>query len=672
MTSTSIEKNHHSSPADSFEEFFHSGFDETTSPFITPRSRQWGQSLTLKASFTAGFLLLLSFILSNSPSTVPLSHALLVQVYFLTGIPSLITAIKNILKIKINIEVLMTLAAFLSVFIGSGIEGGLLLVLFSLSGAIESHVSSRAKSSLNTLRELSPSKATVISGKGKLLERSVKDITVGTKILIKSDEVVALDGEVLTGASSVSLVHLTGENLPIAKGPGDEVPAGSRNLEGTLTLKVTRTSHHSTLANIIRLITQAQEARPKLQRWLDKIGSFYSSTIIFLTSLLAISLPTLLNIGYLGPEGSIYRSIAFLITASPCALIIAVPMAYLSTISACARQGILLKGGFILDALASCSSIAFDKTGTLTTGMLKLIQIERLSGKASKQETDEALAVALSLERSTIHPIARSITTFVEEKGISPANIKNFKAIPGYGLEGTAILDRGEVEVKIGHPVFISSKVEKSISSALMDKADEIHRNGDGLAVLLVGDEIFLIHLSDTLRANTKDLIYKLQIEDNLDVLMLSGDHPGSVKKIAQETGINKYHADLRPDDKLEYVSKLSQKSGLIMVGDGMNDAPALARSTVGVSMGQVGNSATIEISDVVLLQDDLEKLPWLIKRSHLTQKVVFQNVVIAGSAIIFASIAALLGIIPLWVAVILHEGGTVIVGLNSLRLLRK
>ncbi|MFT4553723.1 MAG: Cd2+/Zn2+-exporting ATPase [Chlamydiales bacterium] len=672
MTSNSIGKIHNPPQTESFDEFFHSGFDETASPFITLRSRHWGNSLTLKASFTAGFLLFISFILSNTPNTVALSNALLVQVYFLTGIPSLITAIKNILKAKINIEVLMTLAAFLSVFIGSGIEGGLLLVLFSLSGAIESHVATKAKSSLNTLNELSPSKATVISGKDKLLERSVKDITVGTKILIKAGEVVALDGEVLTGASSVSLVHLTGENLPVPKAPGDEIPAGSRNLEGTLTLRVTRTSNHSTLANIIRLITQAQEARPKLQRWLDKVGGIYSSSIIFLTTALAITLPFILGINYLGPDGSIYRSIAFLITASPCALIIAVPIAYLSTISACAKQGILLKGGFILDALAGCSTIAFDKTGTLTTGKLKLTQVTKLNGQASASETDEALAIALTLERSTIHPIARSIVDYVENKGITPAQIQNFKAIPGYGLEGTAILDRGEVEVKIGHPVFISSKLEKTLSSSLMQKSDEIHRDGNGLAVLLVGDQIFLIHFSDSLRANTKDLIHKLQSEDNLNILMLSGDHPSSVKKIAQAIGITDYHADLRPNDKLEYVSKISQENGLIMVGDGMNDAPALARSTVGVSMGQLGNSATVEISDVVLLQDDLEKLPWLIRRSRLTQKIVFQNVVIAGSAIIFASIAALLGVIPLWLAVILHEGGTVIVGLNSLRLLRR
>jgi len=672
MTSTPMRKSASPSDSESFDRFFHSGFDETASPFIIPHSRHWGESLTLKASFTAGFLLSLSFILSNSPETTALSNALLVQVYFLTGIPSLITAIKNIIKLKIDIEVLMTLAAFLSVYIGSGIEGGLLLVLFSLSGAIESHVESKAKSSLNTLHELSPSKATVIGEGGKFLERSIKDITVGTEIRIKAGEIVALDGEVLTGASSVSLVHLTGENLPIPIAPGDKVSAGSRNLEGSLTLKVTRTSNHSTLANIIRLITEAQEARPKLQRWLDKAGGFYSSSIIFLTALLAASLPYILNIQYFGYEGSIYRSIAFLITASPCALIIAVPIAYLSTISACAKQGILLKGGFILDALSGCTTIAFDKTGTLTTGKLKLTQIETLGGQYSSLEIQEALSIALSLERNTIHPMARAIIDYVEAKGISPVKVDNFKAIPGYGLEGTARLDRGPVNVKIGHPSYISSKVEKGLSSTLMRRADEIHKNGEGLAILMVGDQIFLIHFSDTLRANTRDIMSKLQNEENLQILILSGDHPSSVKKVAEAIGITDYHADLRPDDKLDRVSKLSQEKGLIMVGDGMNDAPALARSTVGVSMGQVGNSTTVEISDVVLLQDDLEKLPWLIKRSRFTQKVVLQNICVAGSAIIFASIAALLGMIPLWIAVILHEGGTVIVGLNSLRLLRK
>jgi cation transport ATPase len=300
-----------------FEEFFELGMEESSSPFLTPSSRRWGVNLSLKASLSAAFLLLVAFICTYFPQLVPLSHFLLILVYFLAGIPYLIESIEDLLNFDVNIDVLMTLAAFSSVLIGSGMEGGLLLVLFAISGAIEHSVETKAKSSISSLRKLSPTKASVIEADGTLIDRSINDVTVNTKILVKAGQIVPLDGLVIDGISSVNMVHLTGENMPVTMKKGDDVPAGARNLEGALTLKVTHTSADSTLTKIIKLVTEAQEAKPNLQRWFDKLSRGYALSIIFLAFFFALSLPFILGLPVLGREGSIYRGLAFLIADFP-------------------------------------------------------------------------------------------------------------------------------------------------------------------------------------------------------------------------------------------------------------------------------------------------------------------------------------------------------------------
>jgi Zn2+/Cd2+-exporting ATPase len=334
-----------------FDEFFASGKEESVSPFLTPDSRIWGKNLPLRTAIFSGVLLFFSF--TTSFFLPPLSHLLLLFVYFFSGTPALLGSIDDIKNLEINIDVLMTLAALLSVLIGSGMEGALLLVLFELSAAMENMVSEKTKSTLLSLHQLSPRFACVIASDGILYDRAVKEIPIGTHLLIKAGELVPLDGIVVDGSSFVNLFHLTGESHPVSKKKGNEVQAGTRNLDGTLTLEVTRTSTDSTLTRIIQLITQAQEAKPRLQRFLDRFGKWYAMTIISLFFIFALTLPFLFSIPYLGSEGGIYRALAFLIAASPCALIIATPTAYLSAISCAARKGILLKGGVVLDALAS-------------------------------------------------------------------------------------------------------------------------------------------------------------------------------------------------------------------------------------------------------------------------------------------------------------------------------
>lgn len=659
-------------PVDTLTEFFELGQQESVSPFLQPSSRQWSVNLTLKAALVAGFLLILSFAGSFFSETASFSKILLIGVYFLAGVPSLIEAVEDLIDGEINIDILMTLAAFSSVFIGSGLEGGLLLVLFSLSGAMEDAVTNKAKGALSSLHKLSPTKASVIEPDGTLIERAVNSIPVGATILVKAGQVIPLDGDVVEGTSSVNLVHLTGENFPVMKTVGDNVPAGGRNLEGALTVVVTRTSADSTLSRIITLVTQAQEARPRLQRWFDKASRGYAITIILLSALFALTLPFILSIPFLGMEGSIYRAVAFLIAASPCALIIAIPIAYLSAVSACAKSGILLKGGITLDALAHCQAIAFDKTGTLTTGELTCLSVEALDPKDNtKQANNEALGIAYALERNAVHPIAAAIMKYAESLNTKSALISNFVSVPGYGLKGVASLPSGNETVYIGRPSYIADQLEPALKSALLKRAKEIEEQGELLAALIIGSRPFIFRFRDTPRNHINEMLQAVK-KRGMKLVMLTGDHFNSAKRTADELSIDEFHAGLTPEEKLSYVSNLAEKKGLAMIGDGVNDAPALARATVGICMGKVGSSAAIDAADVVLLHDNIEMLDWLIGKAKQTQTIVKQNLFIATSAIFIASIPALAGIVPLWLAVVMHEGGTVLVGLNALRLLRR
>jgi heavy metal translocating P-type ATPase len=572
------------------------------------------------------------------------------------GTPALLNTIEDVKNLEINIDVLMTLAAFLSFLIGSQMEGGLLLVLFAFSGAMEDSVTRRAKGALLNLNQLSPTVGMVIEKDGTLFQKSVREIDVGTHLLVRAGEMVPLDGNVIDGSSFVNLVHLTGESVPISKSPGDEIQAGSRNLDGTLTVKVTKTSAESTLSKIIKLINEAQGMKPKLQRFLDKFGKRYAITIIGLFFLFALTLPYLFTIPFLGIEGSLYRALTFLIAASPCALIIATPTAYLSAISACARKGILLKGGVTLDAFAACHTIAFDKTGTLTTGKLKCTGVESVG--PTPYSIPEALEIASALERHVTHPMAEAICQYADAKSISPATLTHFQSVPGFGLKGTAGFKGKSVEVKIGNEAFISPD-------------NPLEKKGEMISFLLIGDSLFTFHFFDALRPEVKEVLAHLKGKD-LEIAMLTGDHSESANAVAKELAIDQVYADLRPEHKLEMISKLSSEKHLAMVGDGINDAPALTRASVGISMGEIGSATAIDASDIVLLQDDLHLISWLHAKAKKTMLIVRQNLTLALGVIVLATTPALLGIIPLWLAVILHEGGTVLVGLNSLRLLRK
>lgn len=648
-----------------FDEFFASGKEESISPFLTPDSRKWSKNLTLKSALFSAVLLATAFTTSFFHPLA--ADLMLIFVYFLVGTPALLDSIDDLKNLTINIDVLMTLAALLSIIIGSGMEGALLLVLFELSASMENAVTKKTQGALLTLHQLSPRTACVVEPDGTVHDRSVKEIKTGTTLLVKAGEIIPLDGVVLHGSSFVNLSHLTGENQPAVKKATDEVPAGAYNLDGTLTISVTRTSADSTLSRIIHLITQAQEAKPKLERMLDRFGKWYAISIILLACFFALVLPFLFSIPYLGNEGGIYRALAFLIAASPCALIIATPTAYLSAISSCAKKGILLKGGVVLDALAKCSIVAFDKTGTLTTGKLVCSSFEPLGTEVPICDIATALAIAASLERHAVHPIADAIISFAQERKAPLFEIEGFKSVPGSGLQGIVSLSGAKTKVYIGHPSFITSKVPHG-----KELRDSIEKMGHLNTVLLIGGTLFVFYFIDAIRPGIAEALQRLKKRDKLKLIMLTGDHTESAQTVAKELQLDECYSNLRPEDKLDKVALFSLKGGLAMVGDGINDAPALARATVGISMGKVGSATAVDASDIVFLQDDLSLLDWLFQKSRLTISIVRQNLILACLVILFATTPALLGLVPLWMAVVLHEGGTVLVGLNSLRLLRR
>lgn len=652
-----------------FDEFIDSGLAEKNSPFLTPPARKWAENLHLKASLVAAVLLLVSFALSYTPQLLPLSHLLLLTVYILAGVPALIDSVEDLLDLQINIDVLMTLAAFSSVLIGSGMEGALLLVLFAISGSMEQAVSQKAKGALSHLRRLSPSSTWVIQPDGSLLSKAVRDITPGTHILIKAGEVVPLDGRVTEGCSSINLVHLTGESLPVSVAVGDEIASGATNIDGALTLLVTQPSRDSTLAKIVRLITQAQEAKPKLQQWFDRFSRRYATSIIALSGTIAALFPFLLDIPFLGTEGSLYRALAFLIAASPCALILAIPITYLSAVSVCAKQGILVKGGVTLDSLASCSTLAFDKTGTLTTGELTCEGVEEITGK---EVPSWAIGVAAALERNAVHPIAQAVLSYAEQKQVPLASLQKFRAVPGEGLKALLEREGQTLPVRIGRPEFLLQELPSALAQKLQEKSEAVRQAGALLAALSIGEQLFLFRFRDTPREGIGETLQALKQHHKMGLVMLTGDHLASAANVAKELSIDEFYADLKPEDKLDHIATLSREGGLAMIGDGINDAPALARATTGIAMGKVGSATATDAADIILLQDDIQRLDWLVGKARATRRIMKQNLTLALAAILIASGAALSGTIPLWLAVILHEGGTVLVGLNGLRLLRK
>ncbi|NGX48968.1 MAG: putative cadmium-transporting ATPase [Candidatus Anoxychlamydiales bacterium] len=649
-----------------FDEFFESGLEESISPFLEKASQKWSKNLPLKTAFFCLFLLIISYVIVYTNLNTNIAYLLLSFIYLFVGVPALLDALEDLKNFEINISILMTLAGFLAILLNSPLEGALLLILFKISDSLEKSISYRTKSAIFNLNKIAPTKAFVVNEDKSFSERSIKDIALNTKILIKAGEIVPLDGKIIEGYSEVNQVHLTGESMPVEKKVNDLVYAGTINIDGSLIIEVTKTSADSTISRIIKLINEATDAKPKIQRWLDKFGKIYSTIVILLSFIFAIILPFIFNITYLGKEGGIYRAIAFLIASSPCALIIGAPLAYLTAISSLAKKGILLKGGFILDAIRKCKNIAFDKTGTLTTGDFVLSSFEQVKFDQKTEEFDreKALAIADSLERKSTHPIAQAIHTAAKDIE-HDARIIEFKSDAGFGIQGVCEIEDKKYKVHIGKLEYIEKFLEKEQKLEIEKK---VSKKAKTLSFMLIDSFLFILTFSDEIRENSFGLIETLKKSKNL--IMLTGDNSFNANFVAQKLGIENVFANLKVEDKLKHASELA-KNGLVMIGDGINDAPSLSRATVGISLGKVGSATAIDASDVILLNDDISLINYLLKKASFTSKIAKQNLIFALLIIVLASIPSLLGLIPLWLAVSLHEGSSVLVGLNCLRLIK-
>ncbi|MEG0037206.1 MAG: cation-translocating P-type ATPase [Victivallaceae bacterium] len=642
-------------------DFFESGMSENTSPLLSKKDRKFSSYLSLKSALFSA-VIYTSGLLAYKLHALNLCNFLILLTFFIAGTPAVIKSIEDVLNKSVNIDSLMTVAAFGSIFINGEKEGALLLVLFAISEAMSQMVSSKTKNTLSSLKKLTPNVVWVINEDGTLAKTLIKQVKVGQIIKIKSGEVVPLDGIIIRGSSSLNLMHLTGEKIPQACKEADQIPAGAYNIEGAFDLEVTRLGSDSTVERIIQLVVQAQNTKPRLQRKLDRYSSIYAATIFIIATVVAIGLPLISSTPFLGQESSFYKALSFLIAASPCALIIAVPIAYLSAINACAKKGILLKGGITLDAVNKCDAIVMDKTGTLTIGELTCIGYQ-IFGKFPDYNP---LSLAMALEQSSSHPIAQAIVDFSQKEGVVPLHLTAYHMIPGIGVE--ALIE--EEKVFIGKSEFIMPMVSEDLRLELTRCITESKEKGDTCSLLKTTTGVLLFRFKDSPRPEACEVIKQLK-NLNMTTIMLTGDHKTSALNIASELNITEVLYDLDPAEKLHAIRNLAEKHNLIMVGDGINDAPSLAQATVGVAMGQVGSASAIEAADVVLLRDNLTGLIWLINKAKQTQNIVLQNLGLAAAIILLISVPALFGIIPLWLAVILHEGSTIIVGLNALRLLK-
>ncbi|CAA7040751.1 unnamed protein product [Microthlaspi erraticum] len=636
------------------------------------------------------------YLIPKQPYIKPLQNTFMIVAFPLVGISASLDALMDIAGGKVNIHVLMALAAFASVFMGNALEGGLLVAMFNLAHIAEEFFTSKSMVDVKELKESNPDSALVIDvdnhNSPNFFDLSyksvhVENVQVGSYILVGTGEVVPVDCQVYQGNATITIEHLTGEVKPLEAKAGDRVPGGARNLDGRIIVKATKAWNESTLNRILQLTEEANSNKPKLQRWMDEFGEIYSKVVVVLSVAIAFLGPVLFKWPFLGTtacRGSIYRALGLMVAASPCALAVA-PLAYATAISSCARKGILLKGGQVLDALASCHTIGFDKTGTLTTGGLTCKAIEPIYGHETRNNANvtpccmshcekEALAVAAALEKGTTHPIGRAMVDHSVGKDLPSVSVECFEYFQGRGLTATVncIEDSKLQKASLGSVEFITSLFESQDESRKIKDAvnSSLYGNDFVHAVLSLDQKVTLIHLEDQPRPEVTKVIEDLNVKGRLRVMMLTGDHESSAWRVANGVGIDEVYCNLKPEDKLNHVKNITRESGggFVMVGEGINDGPALAAATVGIVLAQRASATAIAVADVLLLRDNITGVPFCIAKSHQTTSLVKQNVAIALTSIFLAALPSVLGFLPLWLTVLLHEGGTLLVCLNSIR----
>ncbi|MER5789883.1 heavy metal translocating P-type ATPase [Streptomyces sp. NPDC001980] len=564
----------------------------------------------------------------------------------------------------LDVDLLMVVAALGAAAIGQVTDGALLIVIFATSGALESLATARTADSVRGLLDLAPATATRIGGDGTEAAVAVAELRVGDTVLVRPGERIGADGRVVDGAGDVDQATITGEPLPVAKEPGDEVFAGTLNGTGALRVRVERVAADSVIARIVRMVEEASETKAPTQLFVEKVEQRYSLGMVAAT--LAVFLVPL-AFGA-APAGALLRAMTFMIVASPCAVVLATMPPLLSAIANAGRHGVLVKSAVVMERLGEVDAVALDKTGTLTEGTPRVTDVRPLPG--SGPDEAELLTLAAAAEHPSEHPLARAVVDAARERGLALPAAEGFGSTPGVGVRATV----GSRAVVVGSPARLLAGAGDADSARASVLGAELE-DGGRTAVLVMADgkPLGVLGIADRLRPDATPTVASLTALTGTAPLLLTGDNPRAAALLAAEVGIGDVRAGLLPEHKVRAVRELEESGRKVMVvGDGVNDAPALAAAHTGVAMGRAGSDLALETADAVVVRDELATVPAVISLSRRARRLVVQNLVIAGVFIAALVVWDLAGTLPLPLGVAGHEGSTVVVGLNGLRLLRE
>lgn len=627
---------------------------ETRVPFYKKHSRLWHAAIWL----VLGYLSLYGNGEEHALTSLFFAISIIVGGYALFK-----AGFRSLLRLEFDMKTLMTVAITGAVIIGEWAEGAVVVLLFAISEALERFSMDRARQSIRSLMDIAPKEA-VVRRNGQELTIAVNDIAVGDIMIVKPGQKIAMDGVVVSGRSAVNQAAITGESVPVEKTVDDEVFAGTINEQGLLEVKATKLVDDTTIAKIIHLVEEAQGERAPSQAFVDAFAKYYTPVIMIAAAFVAV-IPPLFGDGSWAKW--IYQGLSVLVVGCPCALVISTPISIVTAIGNAAKKGVLIKGGVCLEAMADLKAVAFDKTGTLTKGVPAVTDFY---GFGEEISVSQLLPVVAALEYRSEHPLASAIIRKAEADRIPYSDIKvdDFSSITGKGIRGMV----DGTTYCVGSPGLFQqmraapfSEEQERLIASLQSQGKTAIVVGTDRAVLAV------IAVADEARESSRDVIRNLHRMGIQKTVMLTGDNNGTARAIGGLVGVSEVRAELLPQDKLDVIKQLKSVYGNVaMVGDGVNDAPALAASTVGIAMGGVGTDTALETADVVLMGDDLRKLPFTIKLSRNTLRVIKQNITVALAMKLIALLLVIPGWLTLWIAIVSDMGATLLVALNGLRLL--
>lgn len=626
--------------------------------WLSPRSlrARWQQHHLAGESAACFLFLLAGWLGEQIAAPAPAVSFAYALAYLAGGASSTVAALQVLRHGVIDVNLLMVVAALGAALIGEWAEGGVLLLLFSASNALQAYAFERTHRAIRALLRLRPNQASVLREGGEVVV-PVEELAVGDHVLVRPGERIPIDGVVRAGESAVDQAAITGESMPVAKGPGDTVFAGTINGSGALEIEATRRAADTTLARIIALVEEAQANRAPTQRFIDAFEQRYARAVILGA---AVAIPVFWLVVGFPFEHAFYRAMTLLVVASPCALVISTPAAILSAIASAARQGVLFKGGAHLETAGRVEIVALDKTGTLTSGQPRVTDVIALDGRPAA----EVLELAAAAERRSEHPLAGAILAAAGDRPTAEA--RDVQALPGRGVSARV----NGAEVWVGTPRLFA-EMGRPLEGAAAERVVELGAEGKtAMVVGLDGAPVGIVAVADTVRPAAAAVVARLRALGVRRVVMLTGDNHRVAKAVARQIGIDEVRADLLPADKLQVVEELRRQGRVAMVGDGVNDAPALAAADLGIAMGAAGTDVALETADVVLMGDDLPKLAFVMELSRRTMAVVRQNLAFALAVIATLVTLSLLDRVGLSLGVVGHEGSTIVVVLNSLRLL--